>query len=153
MRLGVPVTSDISIGEQYLWVANRRLSSLITFALEVAVDAASIDEERMYVAKLKDWDEKEHRPGCGFDLQKRFPTVDEKKFWSRCFFNVARSIFRREIGNQEIQFWQCAAIGDAYITARMLTNVIQKETGTSWHPDTEDTKDAQEFYNRLNIQN
>ena len=95
MRLGVPVTSDISIDEQYLWVANRRLSSLITFALEVAVDAASTDEERMYVDKLKDWDEKEHWPGCGFDLQKRFPTVDEKKFWSRCFFNVARRIFRR----------------------------------------------------------
>ncbi|MCP4098393.1 MAG: hypothetical protein GY748_19365 [Planctomycetaceae bacterium] len=146
------MASDISIGEQYLWVANRRLSSLIAFVLEVASDDAGTDEEKGYVAKLKKWDETEHWPGCGFDLHERFPTVDEKQFWSRCFFNVARRIFRHEIGNQDIQFWQCGAIGDAYVTARMLTSAIQKETGTSWFPDTEDAADAQEYYDRLNIQ-
>jgi hypothetical protein len=146
------MASDISIGEQYLWVANWRLSSLIAFVLEVASDAATTEHEKEYVAKLKNWDEKEHWPGCGFDLHERFPTVDEKKFWSSCFFNMARRIFRREIGNQDIQFWQCGAIGDAYVTARMLTSAIQKETGTSWHPDTEDAADAQEYYDRINIQ-
>ena len=146
------MASDISIGEQYLWVSNRRLSSLIAFALEVAATDATTDAEKEYVNKLKDWDEKEHWPGCGFDLHERFPTVDEKKFWSRCFFNVARRIFRREIGNQDIQFWQCGAMGDAYITARLLTGAVQKETGTSWHPDTEDSADAQEYYDRINIQ-
>jgi hypothetical protein len=146
------MASDISIDEQYLWVANRRLSSLITFVLEVAADAVNTAQEKDYVAKLKLWDETEHWPGCGFDLHERFPTVDEKKFWSRCFFNVARRIFRREIGNQDVLFWQCGAIGDAYITARMLTSAVQKETKTSWHPDTEDTAEAQEYYDRLNIQ-
>ena len=146
------MASDISIGEQYLWVANRRLSSLVAFALEVARDDATTEQEKEYVAKLKRWDEKEHWPGCGFDLHERFPTVDEKKFWSRCFFNVARRIFRRELGNQDIHFWQCGAIGDAYVTARMLTSAVQKETETSWHPDTEDKVDAQEYYDRINIQ-
>lgn len=146
------MASDISIGEQYLWIANRRLGSLITFVLQVASDAATTEQELEYVAKLKLWDEKDHWPGCGFDLQERFPTVDEKKFWSRCFFDVARRIFRREIGNQDIQFWQCGVIGDAYVTARMLTSSIQKETATSWHPDTEDDADAQEYYDRINIQ-
>lgn len=146
------MASDISIGEQYLSVANRRLSSLITFVLEVAADAAATEQEKGYVAKLKHWDEKEQWPGCGFALHERFPTVDEKKFWSRCFFNVARSIFRREIGNQDSQFWQCAAIGDAYVTARMLTSAVQKDTGTSWHPDTDDNADAQAYYDRINIQ-
>lgn len=146
------MASEISIDEQYLWVSNQRLSSLITFVLAVATAAANTAQERDYVAKLRLWDEKEHWPGCGFDLHERFPTVEEKKFWSRCFFNVARRIFRREIGNQDILFWQCGAIGDAYISARMLTCAIQRETGTSWHPDAEDTADAQEYYDRLNIQ-
>lgn len=146
------MASDISIGEQHLWVANRRLSSLIAFVLEVAVDAATTEHEKKFVAKLKHWNEKEHWPGCGFDLHERFPTVDEKKFWSRCFCKVARRIFRREIGNQDIQFWQCGVIGDAYITARMLTRSVQKETETSWHPDTEGKADAQKYYDRINIQ-
>jgi hypothetical protein len=146
------MSSDISIGEQYLWVANQRLSSLVKFVLEVAADDATTDHEKQYVAKLKKWDEEEHSPGCGFDLHERFPTVDEKKFWSRCFFNVARRIFRREIGNQDLQFWQCGAIGDAYVTGRMLTSSIQKETGTPWYPDSDDARDAQEYYGRLNVQ-
>ena len=146
------MASDISIGEQYLWVSNRRLGSLVSFALEVAADDATTDDEKSYVAKLKNWDDKEHYPGCGFDLHERFPTVGEKKFWSRCFFNVARRIFRREIGNQDIEFWQSGAIGDAYVAARMLTSAVQRETDTSWHPDSKDKADAQEYYNRINIQ-
>lgn len=146
------MATDISIGEQYLWVANRRLSSLVAFVLEVGVLTATNAEEQGYVAKLKNWDKTEHYPGCGFDLNERFPNVDEKKFWSRCFFNVARGIFLREIGQQDVQFWQSAAIGDAYIIARMLTSAIQKETRTSWYPDTDDNADAQEHYDRINIQ-
>lgn len=146
------MASDISIDEQYLWVANQRLSSLITFVLEVANDTAATDAEREYVAKLKHWDKTGHWPGCGFDLHERFPSVGEKQFWSRCFFDVARRVFRREIGNQEVQFWQCSAIGDAYVTARMLTSAVQNASGTSWYPDREDSRDAQEYYDRINIQ-
>jgi hypothetical protein len=146
------MANDIAIGDQYLWVSNKRLISLVSFALEVGCDAATTEREKEYVAKLKHWAEKEYWQGCSFDLQERFPTVEEKKFWSRCFFNIARRIFRREIGNQEIHFWQCGAIGDAYVTARMLTSAIQKLTGASWYPDTEDKTDAQEHYDRINIQ-
>lgn len=146
------MASDISIGEQYLWVANRRLGALVTFALQVGAELASTDEERSFVAKLQSWNETEHWPGCGFDLNERFPALSEKKFWAKCFFDVARQIFRRQIGNQEIEFWQSGTIGDAYVTARMLCSAIQKEASTSWFPDTEDAKDAHEFYHRLNIQ-
>lgn len=145
------MASDISIDDQYLWVSNQRLSSLISFVLEVAENSATSEREKEYVATLKQWDEQEYWPGCGFNLHERFPTVEEKKFWSLCFFNLARRIYLREIGNQEIQFWQCGAIGDAYVAARMLTSAIQKETGTSWHPDTEDKAEAQEYYDRINI--
>lgn len=146
------MASDISLGEQYLWVANQRLSSLITFVLGVGSDIAATDQEREYVARLKKWDDEQHYPGCGFDLHERFPTIEEKKFWSRCFLTVARRIFRREVGNQDIHFWQCSAIADAYITARMMTNAVRKETDTPWCPDTEDAAEAQEYYDRINIQ-
>ena len=53
------MASDISTDEQYLWVANRRLRSLIAFVLEVAAEAVNTAQEKDYVAKLKLWDETE----------------------------------------------------------------------------------------------
>ena len=144
------MSSRISIGEQYLNVSNLRLRSLVAFAIQVAKDVARTDEEQGYVAKLQDWDEHEHWPGCDFDLGERFPTLGEKKFWARCFFTVARRIFRRELGNQAVQTWQHSAIGDAYVTARMLVRTVQEETGTSWQPDVEDG-DAQGQSDPINI--
>ena len=149
------MSSSISSGEQYLNVANQRLHSLTAFALQVGADVARTDEERGYVAKLQDWDERERYPGCDFNLNERFPSLNEKKFWARCFFTVARRIFLREIGHQAVQTWQHSAIGDAYVTARMLVRTVQEETGTSWQPDVEpkaeDTKDAQEQRERINL--
>ena len=145
------MSSAISSGEQYLNVANRRLRSLVVFALQVGVDLARTDEERGYVTKLETWNEYEHWPGCDFDLDERFPTLSEKKFWAGCFYTVARRIFRRELGNHDIQTWQHSAIGDAYVTARMLVRAVQEETGTSWQPDVEDAKDAQGQSDRINV--
>ena len=47
--------------------------------------------------------------------------------------------------------WQPGAIGDAYVTARMLVRAVQEETGTSWQPDIEDAKDAQGQRERINV--
>ena len=41
------MASDISIGEQYIYVLNQRLSSLIAFAIEVGADTA-IAETKMH---------------------------------------------------------------------------------------------------------
>lgn len=146
------MASEISIGEQCLWVANHRLRSLINFVIEVATDVPTTDQEEEFIAKFMRWDEEEYFPGIGLNLNERFPTTVEKRFWSKIFMNVARRIFSRQLGNQDDESWQCSAIGDAYITARMLTKAIQMETGTSWHPDSEDTLNPQEYYNRINIQ-
>ena len=50
-----------------------------------------------------------------------------KKFWERIFYDVARKIFLRQLGNQEIDSWQASAIGDAYLIFRMLTHAIRDE--------------------------
>ena len=122
------MASDICFKGQFFWVANRRLSTLIAFALEVGQQKAATREETELVARLRRKRKpKSLFPGCGFDLNERFPTLASKKFWASVFYDVARKIFLRQLGNQEIDFWQASAIGDAYLIARMLTHAIRDE--------------------------
>jgi hypothetical protein len=131
-------------------VSNQRLSTLIAFALQVGGESARTDEERGWVEKLRQFEEQAW-PGIGFDLDERFPTVEEKKFWARVFHDVARRIFLRQLGNHEVTFWQSSAIGDAYVTARMLTRAVQ-EVENAWHPDTENSREADTHYaGRINV--
>jgi hypothetical protein len=144
------LASDISLKNQFLWVSNSRLFNQIDFALQVGGEAARTDAERDSVEKLRQFQQYAW-PGIGFDLDERFPTVDEKKFWSRVFHDVARRIFLRQLGNHEVTFWQSSAIGDAYVTARMLTRAVQ-EIENAWHPDTENGREDEAYHaGRINI--
>ncbi len=144
------MASDISLKDQFIWVSNQRLSALITFALQLAAETAGKDEERGWVEELRRF-EKQAWPGIGFDLDERFPTVEEKKFWARVFHDVARRIFLRQLGNHEVTFWQSSAIGDAYVTARMLTRAVQ-EVENSWRLETENTREGDDYYSgRINL--
>jgi hypothetical protein len=147
---GDPLASDISLKDQFLWVSNNRLFSHVAFAVQVGGETARSDEERGWVEKLRQF-EKNAWPGIGFDLDERFPGVEEKKFWARVFYDVARRIFLRQLGNQNVTFWQTSAIGDAYVTARMLTRAVQ-EVENAWYPVTENGQE-EEAYNagRINI--
>jgi hypothetical protein len=137
------LASAISIGEQFLWVSNQRLSTLIDFALEVAAQRPG---GVPYAASLRRFHEEQSFPGIGFDLGERFPTIDEQKFWAGVFHDVARRIYLRQLGNHDVSFWQSSAIGDAYVVARMLTRSVHGEE-TGWHPATEDTAEAEAYYN------
>jgi hypothetical protein len=139
----------ISLKDQFLWVSNQRLSTLLDFALQVSEEAVRSDEERGWFERLRQF-ESESWPGIDFDLDEQFPTVEEKKFWAPVFHNVARRIFLRQLGNQEITFWQSSAIGDAYIIARMLTRAVQ-EVELGWASESENSREAAEFYGRINI--
>jgi hypothetical protein len=58
----------------------------------------------------------------------------------------------RQLGNQEVTFWQSSAIGDAYVTARMLRWAVC-EVENAWAPDTENSRDADDYDSgRINIQ-
>jgi hypothetical protein len=115
-------------------------------------EAAKSDAERGWVQKLREFEDNAF-PGIEFDLAELFPSVDEKKFWARVYHNVARRIFLRQLGNQEVTFWQSSAIGDAYVIARLLTRAVQQiELGTAWHPDTENATEEETYYNeRVNL--
>ncbi|MEM8505555.1 MAG: hypothetical protein AAF716_20680, partial [Cyanobacteria bacterium P01_D01_bin.1] len=143
------MASDISIDDQYLWVANRRLSMLVDFALEIADQLAKSDTELAYVAELRNWDKTEHCNGCGFSLDERFPTVEHKKFWARVFFDTARAVFDRKLGNQDIAFWQCSTIGDCYVVGRMLCYGVRRDSGSSWFPETINASEHTAFFDRI----
>jgi hypothetical protein len=131
-------------------VSNERLSSLIAFALQVGGETARSDEERGWVDQLRQFEDQSW-PGIGFDLDERFPTVHQKKFWARVYHDVARRIFLRQLGNHEVTCWQSSAIGDAYVIARMLTRAVQ-EVENAWHPDTENSREGDEHQTgRFNI--
>src|SRR5262249_3666538 len=133
-----------------LWVSNQRLGSLVAFALQVGAETARTDEERGWVEKLRRFDEQAW-PGIGVDLDERVPTGDEQEFWARGLHDGARRVFLAQLGNHEVTFWQSSAIGDAYVTARMLTRAVQ-EVETAWHPDTEDGREADAHHaGRINI--
>ena len=146
------MSSDICIGEQYLWVSNQRLRTLVEFVVEVGRDVKSTPAESEFVDRLENWITSEYWAGQSFDLEERFPSIEEKKFWAKCFFDLARKIFLREIGNNQVHFWQAGAIGESYMTGRLICHAVQKQTGQSWYPDTEDGKSAEAYYHRLNIQ-
>lgn len=144
------MASEISLQNQFLWVSNQRLSTLIAFALQVGGETAESDAMRGWVEKLREF-ETQAFPGVGFDLDERFPAIEEKKFWAQVFHNVARRIFLRQLGNHEVAFWQSSAIGDAYVTARLLTRAVQ-EIEIAWHPDTENTREGDAHYRgQINI--
>jgi hypothetical protein len=143
------VSSSISLKEQFLDVSNQRLSTLIAFALQLGGETARLDAEREWVEKLRQFEE-EAWPGIGFDLDKRFPSVEEKKFWARVFDDVARRIFLRQLGNHDVTFWQSSAIGDAYVISRMLTRAVQ-EVELAWHPGTENTEEGAVYRGRINV--
>lgn len=139
------MASQIHLGEQFLFVSNYRLSSLIEFALDVGTKAAATEYERECVEQLRQFSEQAWL-GINFDLNRRFQTIDEKRFWAGVFRDVARRIFLRQLGNNHvISFWQSSAIGDSYIIARMLTRAVQ-EIENGWHPRTDDSKEAEAFF-------
>ena len=67
------MASDIAIGEQYLWVSNQRLRTLVEFVVEVARGIERTPTEDEFVARLSNWIEHEYWSGQTFDLAERSP--------------------------------------------------------------------------------
>jgi hypothetical protein len=134
------LSSDIAWKDQFLWVSNAQLFTLVELALQVGNEIARSEAERGSVGRLRQFYQRAY-PGIGFDLDERFPSLDEKKFWARVFHDVARRIFLRQLGNHDVTSWQSSAIGTAYVAARMLTRAVH-EIEQAWHPDTENSREA-----------
>jgi hypothetical protein len=140
------MSSCISYQDQFFYVSNQRFRSLIEFGLEVGQRCAETEVERSYVSGLRGRSSA-FFPGYDLAIEQEFPLRDERKFWARVFFDLAHLIFRREIGNQDITFWQYSAVGDAYLLGRMITRSVQEEE-TGWHPKTLASVEADAFFHK-----
>jgi len=140
------MASAIKYHDQFFYVSNQRFSSLIEFGLEVAEKAAETDAERSYVSKLRERFAGFY-PGYDLAIEREFPSRDERKFWARVFFDLAHLIFRREVGNHEVTFWQYSAVSDAYLLGRMITRSVQEEE-LGWHPKTMASIEADAFHQK-----
>jgi hypothetical protein len=112
---------------QFFYVSNTRFFGLIDDGLMVGKKTAETDTERLYVSVLEKRSES-FFPGCDLAIEGAFPSLDERKFWARIFFDVAYLAFQREI------MGGFSFVGDAYMLARMITRSVQEEEG-GWHPE------------------
>ena len=145
------MSSSIRYKDQFCYVSNMRFGTLLGFALEVGENEVKNNEEKRYVEILKYKIEHEFWNGYDLYIEQEFNSINERKFWSRCMYNVAHLIFKHKLGNQDISFWQASAIGDAYIFARMLTRSVQEEE-QGWHPETIASVEADIYINKgINI--
>jgi hypothetical protein len=140
------MASHITYQDQFFCVSNQRFHSLIEFGLEVGQKSAATDVERSYVSGLRERSGAFY-PGYDLAIEQEFPSRDERKFWARVFFDLAHLIFQREIGKQDISFWQYSAVGDAYLLGRMITRSVQEEE-SGWHPKTLASLEADAFYQK-----
>lgn len=140
------MASCISYQDQFFYVSNQRFHSLIEFGLEVGQRSAETDVERSHVAGLRERSTAFY-PGYDLAIEQEFPTRDDRKFWARVFFDLAHLIFTREIGNQDVAFWQYSAVGDAYLLGRMITRSVQEEE-QAWYPKTLASVEADAFYQK-----
>ncbi|MEO1131801.1 MAG: hypothetical protein AAFX40_03745 [Cyanobacteria bacterium J06639_1] len=136
--------------EQFVSVSNKRFDTLLQFAIEVGSNRSESHQERQFVENLRIKIDREFWNGYDIHIESEFPNIEERKFWAKCFFDIAHLIFLRKLGNQEVSFWQSSTAGDAYIVARMLTRSVQEEE-CAWHPETLDSNEAKGYYSKIDV--
>ena len=120
---------------------------MIEFLLAVATESANTPDEHAMVERFREAS-RAFFPGYDLHIEREFPTLEERKFWARCFFNLARAIFLRKIGSHETDFWLSSAIANAFVIACFLTQAV-REAEHGWYPATEDALRSEEFYGKL----
>ena len=137
------MSSAFRYHDQFFYVSNRMFFRLIDLGLEVGTKVATNDAEKTFVTGLRQKNAT-FFPGYDLAIETEFPSLDERKFWARVYFDVAYLIFRREIGQHDATFWQHSTIGNAYLLARMITRSVQEEE-LAWHPKTLADIEGEEF--------
>jgi hypothetical protein len=132
--------------DQFFYVSNRMFFRLIELGLDVGQKVAGTDEGKAYVSGLRERSASFY-PGYDLVVEREFQSREERKFWARVYFDLVYLIFRREIGQHDVTFWQHSTIGDAYLLARMITRSVQEEE-VAWHPKTMAGIESEEFYSK-----
>ena len=108
--------------DRTLTVANKRLDSLVVFACAVARER-KIDARLDVVLDRLAGDNEDNRWAWdGFNLERVFAPED-RSFFAGVFAEVAQRVFRRELGNHDVQGWQASLIADTYWISRALADL------------------------------
>ena len=90
----------------HLHIPNREARGIIEFAIDTARSYGEATSKAEEVQRIAEWYEEQFFDGMGIDVAELFPDVASRRFWCRVFFDVARRVFRRELGNRDVSFWQ-----------------------------------------------
>jgi hypothetical protein len=136
---------EIAFKDRTVQLNNRQFARLIDFAIEIAERTATSNDVP-YVERMKKLNNDCFWPGRGIDIEKDFPGVAERKFWSRVLFDTSRAIFDRTVGLHEHSFWQAQAIHQAH-GAGLLFECAVRDVEPRWSADTIDRREFDEVIN------
>ena len=104
-RYRLNMACEITFKDRSVQLNNVQFARLIDFAVEVAGRTEGTIASP-YVERMKKLNKECFWPGRGIEIVEDFPDIDERKFWSRVFFDTSRAIFDRTLGLHEHAFWQ-----------------------------------------------
>ncbi|MEL7082919.1 MAG: hypothetical protein AAGM36_00315 [Cyanobacteria bacterium J06597_1] len=134
---------QITFQDRWVQLNNKQFRSLMSFALDVAESHTGSDEQ-VHIDRMKRLSQ-ECWPGRGIEIERDFPDLPERKFWSRIFLDTSRAIFERSIGIHEHTFWQARTIYLAYSTGLLFESAVQ-QSEPGWHAETADRQEFQRVY-------
>lgn len=114
-----------------LHIQNREARGLIEFAIDTARSYGEAASDAGEIKRISDWYGDQFWDGMAIDVATLFPDIGSRRFWCRVFFDLARRVFRRELGNSDVSFWQAKYIGNAVIVGRMLLQAA-KDLDAKW---------------------
>ncbi|WP_417386689.1 hypothetical protein [Gimesia sp.] len=139
------MTCEISFEGRSIQMNHRQFSNVIQFTLELAESVAKSDEKEhvVHMSQLRD---KEFWPGRGIQIENDFPKIIERKFWSKMFYDTARAVYNRDVGNHDHSYWQAQAIHQIYSTGQLFEYAVQQQE-PGWYADTMDRAEFNKVVN------
>jgi hypothetical protein len=121
------VGATISLGNRWIRISNGSCEKLFDDAIAVATAYVTTEVEAAYVARMCAQREKFY-PGYSPDFETLFPTLEEKKFWIRCFYDAGRWLHQGRLenppgGGASPAMW----IFHTYWCAQLLRELINRE--------------------------
>jgi len=115
----------ITFGSEEVRVNNLHFARLFGFAVSVGEGSCRTPADREHVARMKKRVDEEFWPGRDLELETDFPELDERKFWSRVFYDTARAIFERTLGIHDHLFWQAQSISQAFELGHLFEDAVR----------------------------
>lgn len=137
---------QITFGSERVLANNQQFASLFEFAVRVGEESCRTLLDRSHVTRMRKLMDEEFWPGRDVEIERDFPDTAERKFWSSVFYDTARLVFERKIGNHEHTFWQAQCIWQAYGLGRLFQEAVRSNE-SGWSAPSRDHIDFERIVN------